>query len=120
MVTREPITTSPSISTCAQILQSQPICASGRMTQNCQTLVPDPMLAPSVCAEGWICFFRALSARLLRGLNAFLLPECAAVSIRCYDATNASCSSRDVCQVQNMPIVGFLGFMNCPTRQSSQ
>jgi hypothetical protein len=43
--------------------------------------VPDPMIAPSVCAEGWICFFCILSARLLRVLNAFLLPECGAVSV---------------------------------------
>jgi hypothetical protein len=55
------------------------------MTQNCQTLVPDPMLAPRVCAERWICFFFTTTAmRLLRVLksNAFLPPECAAASIR--------------------------------------
>jgi hypothetical protein len=58
------------------------------MMQNCQTLVPDPTLAPCVCAEGWICFFRAFCAAtamsLLRVLksNAFLLPEYAAASIR--------------------------------------
>jgi hypothetical protein len=60
------------------------------MMQNCQTLVPDPILAPLVCAEGWICFFCALSAAtamtLLRVLksNAFLRPECAGVSSRCH------------------------------------
>jgi hypothetical protein len=76
------------MSTCAQILQSQPICASDRITQNCQTLVPDPMLAPFVCAEGWICFFRAFCAATVVSLsgvlklNAFLLPEYGAASIR--------------------------------------
>ena len=40
--------------------------------QNCQTLVPDPMVAPSVCAEGWICFFCNFFARLLRVLNGFV------------------------------------------------
>jgi hypothetical protein len=51
------------------------------MMQNCQILVLDPMLAPFVCAEGWICFFPSFSAptanTLLRVLksNTFLLPE---------------------------------------------
>ena len=82
---------------------------------------PDPMLAPSVCAEGWICFFRALFAavalNLLRALNRafFCSVECAAVFIRCHHVRNGCCLSRDVCQAQNMSIAGSLGFMNCPT-----
>src|SRR5437879_7997336 len=90
------------------------------MTQNCQTLVPDPMLAPCVCAEGWICFFRtfctATAVSLLRVLksNALFLPEYADALIR-----PDRCPSRDVCQAQNVSIAGPIGFMNYPAGRGS-
>jgi hypothetical protein len=63
------------------------MCAFGKIMQNCQTLVPEPMMAPSVWAEGWICFFCAFCVATVVGLSgalkstAFFLPEYAA-SIR--------------------------------------
>jgi hypothetical protein len=58
------------------------------MTQNCQTLVRNPILAPCVCADGWICFFGGfvgitamIFLRVLK-LNAFLPPSFGAAFIR--------------------------------------
>src|SRR3954465_2462602 len=101
------------MNTCAQMLQSQPICACGRMMQNCQTLVPAPMLAPFVCAEGWICFFGNLFASLLCVLKAFVLPSVLLCSFHAIGSRTVR-SSRDICQAQDMTVVRFLGFMNCP------
>src|SRR4029077_17062474 len=102
MVTREPIATSPSMSTCAQILQSQPICASGRITQNCQTLVPDPMLAPFVCAEGGICVFRAVSAATVVSVSGVLKLNAFLPGVSCCVHSRRDRSpTRDVCQPQN-------------------
>src|SRR2546421_5972560 len=104
-----------SMNTCAQILQSQPICACGRMMQNCQTLLRGPMIAPSVCAEGWICLF----ANLLRVVNAFVFPSVLLCrfegmelrTIPAHQETSAK-YKHEHCRV--------FGFVNRPTRQSCQ
>src|SRR5690349_11416702 len=53
-VTLSPTTTSPSTMVCAHRLQLAPIVAPFRMTTNCQTRVPSPIVHSATSASGWI------------------------------------------------------------------